>query len=190
MWKPLAGDRSDDDADKRGRFASESAHAVRMTAVEIDAVTGVEHEDFGAKGNLERSVNHEVELLTVVCVLVVVASVGQWIHGDEERIDLPATESGGKRLIAIVVATVDLLTLTGSCDEIAAHAWLFAKEQYIEINAVASGNLTEAVDRRISLAGLNLLIVFQRNAAEIGHFLCRNIQNFTQAFEPLADLLD
>ena len=161
-----------------------------MTAVEIDAVTGVEHENFCVEGDLKRSVNHEVELLSVVCVLVVVASVGQWIHGDEERIDLPAAESGGQRLIAIVIATVDLLTLSGSCDEITAHARLFTKEQNIESDAVALGNLAEPVDRRGGLARLNLLIVLQRNAAEVGHFLCRNIQNFAQAFETRADLLD
>ena len=122
-----------------------------MTAVEIDAVAGVEHENFGVNGDFERSVNHEVELLTVVCVLIVVASVGQWIHGDEEWIDLTTAESGGQRLIAIVIVTVDLLTLTGSCDEIAAHAWLFAKEQDIEIDAIAFGNLAETVDRTMLL---------------------------------------
>ena len=69
---------------------------MRMTAVEIDAVTGVEHENFCVDGDLKRSVNHEVELLSVVCVLVVVASVGQWIHSDNKWINLPATEACGK----------------------------------------------------------------------------------------------
>ena len=84
-----------------------------------------------------------------------VASVGQWIHSDEERINLTPSESCGKRLIAIVIAAVYLLPLTGSCDEIAAHARLFTKEQNIEIDAVAFGNLALLVPEYSELrAGL------------------------------------
>ena len=43
--KRLVGDRLDDDADKRGGLFSERTHAVGMTAVEIDAVTGMKHEN-------------------------------------------------------------------------------------------------------------------------------------------------
>ena len=59
-----------------------------MTAVEIDAVTCIEYENLGIDRELQRSVDDEVKLLSVMCVLVVIASIGQWIDSDKERINL------------------------------------------------------------------------------------------------------
>ena len=149
-----------------------------MTAVEIDAVTCIEYENLGIDRELQRSVDDEVKLLSVMCVLVVIASIGQWIDSDKEWIDLSAAETCSKRLVSIVISTVDLLSLASASDEVTAHAWLLTKEQNIEIDAIAFGDLAQTVDRRIGLTGLDLLVMLQGDTAEVGDLLSRNIQNF------------
>ncbi len=168
----------------------QGTEAMGTGGIEIDAVAFLQDEDFVLYRQFQRPFNNDIKLLTVMGVLVMLLSIGQRIHCSQERIDLTTAESTGKTLIFIVVATVDLWTLTSTREVIAAHAGLLAEEEDIEINAVLLGNLTQPIDRRVCFARFYLEIMVEGDATEICYLLGRNVKDITETFQTFSDLLD
>ena len=72
---------------------------------------------------------------------MMVGIAGQRVYGDEKRFYFPSSEATCQTLVFIVLAAVYAQTFVLACDELRAHAGLFAKEQHVELDAVSLGYL-------------------------------------------------
>src|SRR5574344_757228 len=82
-----------------------STHTVRLCGIEIDAVTGIQYESLLANGEFESAFSHEVELLSLVGIGMQRMIVWFGLHRHHKRVGCASTESAGKTLVFVLLAT-------------------------------------------------------------------------------------
>ena len=105
--------------------------------VEINTVARIKYQYFILYRYFELAFHDVVVFLTVVSVLVRLVISWQRVNLYHEGIHPSVFETYSEAFVFILVVAFYFRTLPLACDVVALHARLLAKEQYIEVNAIA-----------------------------------------------------
>ena len=139
-----------------------------QAGVEVDAVAWVECQLFAADAQEQAAFDDEVELLSVVRVVVHGAVAG--FDGDDEGVGLAVAEAGGQGLVLVDLGALYADAMSGAGEEVGAHLGFFAEHEGVECDAVVAGYLLEHADGDVVLAGFGAFILGLVDAAVGGHF--------------------
>src|SRR5574344_163359 len=130
----------DDSKEFHGSIVA-GTHTVGLCGIEVDAVSRIKHECLLADGQFETTLGDEVELLSLLGVVLQRMIIWLRLDSHHKGVGSTSAESAGKTLILILLSALHTHALALAGEEIMTHVWLFAKEKYIEGNAVFLGNL-------------------------------------------------
>ena len=156
---------------KTYRFAIERFHAMWKFGVKINAVALVEDDFLAFDVDKHTSFEYEVELLTVMLVVMDRLVISFRFNGDDERVGGTVHESGCQRLVFVGFRTFDAGPLAGAGYKVAAHFGFFAEHQGIEGDIVGTGYFLQHTDRNIVFSSFCESVLFSRNVTVSGDIL-------------------